>query len=312
MDAENRHPNEAPLPPPPPKKPPSLPYSRPSSKITKKIDFSPLSVSALRTGENEGRRESRREEEVVVKGWRPDPNSPKKLNTPPTMVPPPPVLMDDKSHRKGDIEPIELKLTDLPAFLSSYFSKIAPEFQESTISNADLIMNLAKTEDLHFLRYNLENPPNSKVFALPQSQKLEAQNSKVTPTLPQSQAQNSKVATVPQSLAILHSDRGCLSFKRLNLVHLSVEDDNEAELESFMSKLLDYIWKNDNCEEVRCHLLHREKEDGELKEEEMMKKAFSKTGWRWKSLTNDKYTGSRSTVYGIRRNGEKYPAPSDL
>lgn len=288
MDSENRPPNDATLPPPPPKKPPSLPYSRPNSKISKKIDFSPAGGSAMRSAENELRRESKREEGVAVKGWI-DQNSPKKRSFPLEVVASVPSVgsKQDFPHPKGEIEPIELNLAALPAFLTAYFVNISPVLHHSTISSTDLIMNLTKTEDLHLLRYNPLNPDNSKTIA-------------------------NKAIDLPQSLAILHSDRGCLSFKRLNLVHLSVEAGYESELEVFLEKLLAYVWKHDNCEEVRCNLLHREMEDGELMVEERMKEAFSKTGWRWKSLTNDKYTGTRSTVYGVKRDGEKHPAPSDL
>ena len=251
----------------------------------------------MRTGDNEVRKDSKREEGATVKGWGTDQNSSKKRNSPLAVISSvPSVGREVGTHRKREIEPIELDLAALPGFLNAYFAKISPELQHSTISNTDLIMNLTKTEDLHLLRYNPENPGNPKNVA----------------HLSQSQTSELNVADLPQSMAILYSDRGCLSFKRLNLVHLSVEEGCESELEVFLEKLLAYVWKHDNCEEVRCNLLHREMEDGELKVEERMKEAFSKTGWRWKSLTNDKYTGSRSTVYGVKRDGEKHPAPSDL
>ena len=42
--------------------------------------------------------------------------------------------------------------------------------------------------------------------------------------------------------------------------------------------------------------------DAELGGFEKFKEAFMKNLFRWKSLTNDKYTKKRSTVYGIKRN----------
>lgn len=173
------------------------------------------------------------------------------------------------------IEPLEIKDVEIENYLTDYLRNVSETTILTMLSDPKAISDLINYEDLHFLTIHNKNFEK------------------------------------PIGLTILHADKTFLSFKRFIILHFSVITNKEHHLPEFLEKVLDFVWKRDNCEEIRCNLFHSEN-NGEFEVAEKFKEAFMKNLFRWKSLTNDKYTKKRSTVYGIKRNLDIYPFLYDL
>lgn len=65
-------------------------------------------------------------------------------------------------------------------------------------------------------------------------------------------------------------------------------------------QLVNYIWKNVNCDEIRVGIAHIPQGQGKFIQYEPLKIAFQNLGFRWKTLVNDE-KGGRILVLGLNR-----------
>lgn len=111
-------------------------------------------------------------------------------------------------------------------------------------------------------------------------------------------------------LAIVHVDKSFLSYKRISIIHFSLKYNDLELLNQAAQKLLIWIWTNDNCEEIRVNLYHSLNENSnELELNKSLQDIFTSKGFRWKLLTNDKTSGTRFTIFGLRRKVEEFQPP---
>lgn len=111
-------------------------------------------------------------------------------------------------------------------------------------------------------------------------------------------------------LAIVHVDKSFLSYKRISIIHFSLKYNDLELLNQAAQKLLIWIWTNDNCEEIRVNLYHSLNENSdELELNKSFQDIFTSKGFRWKLLTNDKTSGTRFTIFGLRRKVEEFQPP---
>ena len=68
---------------------------------------------------------------------------------------------------------------------------------------------------------------------------------------------------------------------------------------------IDFIFKVDQCEEIRIALFHQEGEDGKLAVNKDVENIFKAKGFRWKSVNNDSNNNRRSTIYALKRQEEQ-------
>ena len=105
-----------------------------------------------------------------------------------------------------------------------------------------------------------------------------------------------------QGFAVFHTDPTSLAKPRVFILHASIlnESSDPGRLNSFLANLLEYIWTNINCEEIRVSLLHFRQNDGKLAPYDLLKSAYQENKFRWKTLVNDQQ-GNRAIVLAITR-----------
>jgi len=58
---------------------------------------------------------------------------------------------------------------------------------------------------------------------------------------------------------------------------------------------MEFIWKNVDCSNVRIEIYHMKDEaSGKFQADPDVKNAFTKCGFKWKTLSNDPITGKRA------------------
>ena len=105
-----------------------------------------------------------------------------------------------------------------------------------------------------------------------------------------------------RGLAVFHLDPASQTRKRVFILHASTctEAAEPTTLRTCVAKLVDYIWANVNCEEIRVGLTHLLQEDGKRAPYELLKSAFLALNFRWKTLINDQ-PDNRILVLGATR-----------
>lgn len=102
-----------------------------------------------------------------------------------------------------------------------------------------------------------------------------------------------------KGLAVAHIDNTVFTARRMVILHFTAED---RELYGdFLSQFVEYLWKNDECNEIKISLYHLEDKNGNFGSDKNLEQAIKKLGFRWKQLTNDKYTGKRYIDYMLKR-----------
>jgi hypothetical protein len=101
-----------------------------------------------------------------------------------------------------------------------------------------------------------------------------------------------------KGLVVFHTDPESKLKQRVNILHASVTA--EEELNDFLKEVVEYIWSNVNCQEIRVGISNIDKVGEKLVPYEPLKEAYQKLQFRWKTLTNDE-NGNRILVLGINR-----------
>jgi len=99
--------------------------------------------------------------------------------------------------------------------------------------------------------------------------------------------------------AVAHIDNTIFTARRMVILHFTTENrDNYQEL---LSKFVDYLFINDECNEIKISLYYIEDENNNLGADKQLQDCIKKLGFRWKQLTNDKYTNKRYIDYILKR-----------
>jgi hypothetical protein len=60
---------------------------------------------------------------------------------------------------------------------------------------------------------------------------------------------------------------------------------------------MQFIWSNLDCSNVRVEIYHlKDESSGKIQADPDVKNAFTKSGFKWKTLSNDPSTGKRAQV----------------
>ena len=66
-------------------------------------------------------------------------------------------------------------------------------------------------------------------------------------------------------------------------------------MQEALETVVNFIWKKVQCSNIRVELFHvKDEETGAIKVIPEVKNAFSKNGFKWKTLSNDPVTGKRA------------------
>ncbi len=106
-----------------------------------------------------------------------------------------------------------------------------------------------------------------------------------------------------KGLAVFHVDPTSKLRVRVNILHASVAE-SAGPVKEFLQKVVDYVWANVNCEEIRVGLAHIEQAGEKYVPYEPLKNAYQELQFRWKTLTNDE-EGKRILVLGLSRPATK-------
>ncbi len=188
----------------------------------------------------------------------------------------------DASHdsRSGEVFPLRVDELGAERFLQWYRTRLSSKFVKSFSPLSDLVNRSQTGYEPCWLCYAGQDYPKEGVGPLLQ--------------------ENRSLESV-QGFAVFYTDPGCQARSRVTILHVSVLDDDRApqRLPQFIKKLLDYIWMNVGCEEVRVELAHFMQE-GKLAPYDALKAAFHAIKFRWKTLINDQQ-GNRMVVLGLAR-----------
>ena len=109
--------------------------------------------------------------------------------------------------------------------------------------------------------------------------------------------------TTFEGLIVFYIDH-TFELKRATVLHASTVD--MANVSKFIGMVIEYIWANVECAEIRAELRYIQKE-GDFAPYDALKDAYCKdNGFRWKTLLNDTTKGyeQRTLVLGIARPSE--------
>ena len=100
-------------------------------------------------------------------------------------------------------------------------------------------------------------------------------------------------------LAVAHIDNTVFTSRRMVILHFTVNNrENYSEL---LKQFVEYLWKNDECNEIKMSLYYLEDQNSNLGADKQLQDALKGLGFRWKQLTNDKITMKRYIDYAIKR-----------
>eukprot|EP00826_Nyctotherus_ovalis_P060829 TRINITY_DN8586_c0_g1_i1.p1 TRINITY_DN8586_c0_g1~~TRINITY_DN8586_c0_g1_i1.p1 ORF type:complete len:415 (-),score=54.22 TRINITY_DN8586_c0_g1_i1:884-2128(-) len=169
--------------------------------------------------------------------------------------------------------PLKMRDVDVPELLEWYQSKLPIKFAKSYCPLPDLLAKSQSGQNPIWLGYS---------------------SSKTALSIA-----NHKNFLNIEGLAVAHIDASSRVGVKAVILHASVLSENTSELREFLEKLVDYVWRHVNCDEVRVELLHFVQGD-KLGPYEVLKSEFQGLKFRWKTLMNDS-EGNRTLVLGASR-----------
>jgi hypothetical protein len=93
-------------------------------------------------------------------------------------------------------------------------------------------------------------------------------------------------------LACLNYDPTNLGGHRCYIRHFSTI--SASHFKTGLQALIEYIWKEILCDDIRVEIYHFKDESGTQKVDPNVKAAYTELGFRWKTLTNNPTTGKRA------------------
>ena len=102
-----------------------------------------------------------------------------------------------------------------------------------------------------------------------------------------------------QGVAIFNVDHTAVGEYRAYIRHLSTVDI--SKLQKAVEQVVDHIWRTVYCTHIRVELYHISDDSGKMQADPDVKNAFSKVGFKWKTLSNDPATGKRAQVMQLNR-----------
>jgi hypothetical protein len=103
----------------------------------------------------------------------------------------------------------------------------------------------------------------------------------------------------PQGLAVFNVDHTTQGEFRGYIRHLSTVD--VTKLQKAAELVINFIWKTVYCQHIRLELFHKQDSAGKFQADPDVKNAFSKLGFKWKTLSNDPHTGKRAQIMQLSR-----------
>ncbi len=165
----------------------------------------------------------------------------------------------------GFVRPVDLYEDEVEEYMNKYLEKVEVSTRDSFISDAKTLIE----------RANLGQDPTW--FEI----------------------QDLNDVSKRGGFAVTHIDNTIFTARRMVILHFTTESkENYQEL---LGKFVEYLWTNDECNEIKISLYYLEDESGSLGADKPLQNAIKALGFRWKQLTNDKNTGKRYIDYIMKR-----------
>lgn len=114
-------------------------------------------------------------------------------------------------------------------------------------------------------------------------------------------------------LAIFYVDPNSLLRPRVMILHASVLDEkNEKLIKDFISGVIDYVWRNVNCDEIRVELNHFQQEDGKLSAYAALKNIYIENKLKWKNIINNTAESRGEALGSIRPENAVFSNPNGI
>ena len=178
--------------------------------------------------------------------------------------------IQEEPKRENTVEPLGIRESQVSELLEYYQSIISPKLIQSYTPCTELLEKAQSGFEPYWLCFT------SSDYA------------------PESKSEYSKI----RGLAVFHVDPTSKLRVRVNILHASCEP--ESMLKEFLEKVLQYIWNNVNCDEIRVGLAHIEQAGEKYIPYDPLKNLYQELQFRWKTLTNDEL-GKRILVLGLNR-----------
>jgi len=179
--------------------------------------------------------------------------------------PKPEVIEEKMESASSSVKPVDLYEDEMDGYLNKYLQKIDQNMKDSFISDPTVLLE----------RANMGQDPIW--FELVEVSGAEKKT----------------------GLAVAHIDNTVFTARRMVILHFTTED--REMYHDFLAQFIEHLWKNDECNEIKISLYHLEDANGNFGSDKNLEQAIKKLGFRWKQLTNDKYTGKRYIDYIIKR-----------
>eukprot|EP01022_Parablepharisma_sp_SALTPOND_P001249 TRINITY_DN105925_c0_g1_i1.p1 TRINITY_DN105925_c0_g1~~TRINITY_DN105925_c0_g1_i1.p1 ORF type:complete len:493 (-),score=44.28 TRINITY_DN105925_c0_g1_i1:1246-2724(-) len=194
-----------------------------------------------------------------------------------------PSFSPDRSSLPSEPSLLPLNMTDcdVPKFLGWYQAKVSEKFIKSYSPLEQLLEKTQTGYNPIWLCYASER------YAKEGASRL---------------LENNSIDNAVHGFAVFHIDPASQIRSRVLILHASVSDESTdpKKLPEFLRQLMEYIWKNVNCDEIRIELSHFTQEDGKLAAYSALKDALQELKFRWKTLISDQ-EGNRVVVLGANR-----------
>lgn len=170
-----------------------------------------------------------------------------------------------KKSTSGIIRPIEVYEDEIAKYVEKYIELLDHNMKHSFISQPqDLLLRANNGQDP--LWFDLYDQPTS----------------------------SNKVG-----MAVTHIDNTYFAQRRLVILHFSTND--RTKYGESLQKFVEFIWKNEECDEIKISLYYIEDEQNNLGADKQLQEFIKGLGFRWKQLVNDKVTGKRYIDYLLKR-----------
>ena len=96
-----------------------------------------------------------------------------------------------------------------------------------------------------------------------------------------------------RGLALFNVDYTAQNEFRVYVRHISSLDFNQ--IAKAVEQVMQFVWTKLDCQNVRVEIYHfKDEATGKVQADPDVKNAFTKSGFKWKTLSNDPATGKRA------------------
>lgn len=173
-----------------------------------------------------------------------------------------------------ELESMRIKVEEVPEFFSFYKTRLLPSVRASNNESEQLFADMEEGYERHYM----------KIVSFRDGAKY------------------------GNGMVFLNVDHTVPLQQRVIIRHISTI--KAKELEKAFELVVNFIWRNIQCDNIRFELFHTKDQTGALKADPNFKACLQKAGFKWKNLRNDPTTGKRSQIMQLDRPKDPTKVPA--